>query len=309
MTTIIKNTATNIFRNKWLSTATILVATIVFVTASFFIGLSILAQRAVSISQTKAQLQIYFQVETPESEIFILQEQLEKLEGVESIDYIDQQAALELYVNYYADDPELIDSVSSEWLPPSLEVRAKSLDQLEEISKVVQEEQKINPFIEEVIYHKDIVSQLKSIATGINFGAIAIIAIFSIITIALVFITIAFNINSHRREIEIMHIIGTKDSQIRIPFILEGVFYTTLGSFIAATMIIVPWYLIISGSNDSNLHFILMQLTKELRLDFLREFNFQFIGLFYLIHLVIGLLVGFLSSSFSVMRNLNLKEK
>ncbi len=309
MATILKNTKNNIIRNRWLSLATILVATIVFVTASFFIGLSILAQRAVSISQTKAQLQIYFDVDAPESEISMVKDLLEKQEGIEEIEYIDQEEALQLYMDYYSDDPELIDSVSAEWLPPSLDVRAQSLEFLEQISEVVEEEQKTNPYIDEVVYHKDIVDQLKSISNGINVGAIAIISIFSIITISLVFITISFNINSHKREIEIMHLIGTRDGHIKMPFILEGVFYTTIGSIIAATLIIVPLYIIMQNGNESNLHYILIELTKELKLDFITEFNFEFVGLFYFIHIAVGAIVGLLSSSFSVMRNLTLKEK
>ncbi len=307
MSTILKNTLNNIVRNKWLSMATIIVATIVFLAASFFIGLSVLAQRAVKISQTKAQLQIYFQIDTPEGEISKIKDILENTEGIEGISYVSQDEALELYIDYYSDDPELIDSVSADWLPASLEVRAKSLDYLVEISDIVKEEQKINSYIEEVVYHKDIVNQLKSISKGINIGAIFITLVFSVITLSLVFITISFNISSHRREIEIMHVIGTNDSKIKVPFILEGVFYTTLGAFIAATLLIIPIILIINDSNTSNIHYVFTDLLNELNLNFLKNNIFISVLGFYFIHIISGVFIGFISSSFSVVRNLNLK--
>lgn len=309
MSGILKNTKNNIFRNKWLSLATILVATIVFVTASFFIALSLIAQRAVNVTQTKAQLQIYFEIDTPEGEISDVRDIFENNNNIESINYIDKDEALALYLDYYSDDPELIDSVSADWLPASLEVRAKTLDDLELITEIVRDEQETNPYIEEVVYHKDIVNQLKTIANGINYGAIGIIGIFSFITISLVFISIAFNIHAHRREIEIMHLIGTKDSYIKLPFILEGTLYTTLGAFFAATMIIVPWYMLLNYGTDTNAHFILTEIIKELDLKFLSEFSLVFVLAFYGLHLLVGSLIGFLSSSFAVMRNLSLKSK
>lgn len=309
MSGIIANTGKNILRNRWLSIATILVATIVFATASFFIAVSFMAQQAVRISETKAQLQIYFEVDTPESQISSVRDKLEKLNGIEEVTYITQEEALALYLDYYSDDPELIDSVSADWLPASLEVRASSLTDLEYITDQVKEEQRTNPYIEEVVYHEDVVKQLRSISNAIRYGAIGIISIFSVITLSLVFITIAFNINAHHKEIEIMHLVGSNDSYIKLPYILEGVVYTTVGSLIAAGLIIVPWYLLVGSSSDSNIKFILTQLATELDLNYLRSFDLKFVILFFGVHGIVGALVGFASSSFAVMKNLNLKSR
>lgn len=309
MTGILISTKNNILRNKWLSLATIIVATIVFLTASFFIALSLIAQRAVDVSQTKAQLQIYFEIETPEKEISAVRRKLEKMEGVENINYIDQEEALALYLEYYDDDPELVDSVSSNWLPASLEVRARTLEDLDQITEAVKAEKETNPYIEEVVYHEDVVNQLRSLSEWIRYGALALIIIFSVITVSLVFITIAFNINSHKKEIEIMHLIGTSDFYIKAPFILEGTFYTSLGAIIAATLIIIPLFLLTTMNTESNLGFIFQEFSKELDLKFLAEFSLTFVILFYLVHFVVGGLIGFLSSSFAVMKNLKLNGR
>lgn len=309
MTGILISTKNNILRNKWLSLATIIVATIVFLTASFFIALSLIAQRAVDVSQTKAQLQIYFEIETPEKGISAVRRKLEKMEGVENINYIDQEEALALYLEYYDDDPELVDSVSSNWLPASLEVRARTLEDLDQITEAVKAEKETNPYIEEVVYHEDVVNQLRSLSEWIRYGALALIIIFSVITVSLVFITIAFNINSHKKEIEIMHLIGTSDFYIKAPFILEGTFYTSLGAIIAATLIIIPLFLLTTMNTESNLGFIFQEFSKELDLKFLAEFSITFVILFYLVHFVVGGLIGFLSSSFAVMKNLKLNGR
>lgn len=309
MAGILTNTKNNILRNKWLSLATVLVASIVFLTASFFIIVSLIAQRAVQVSETKAQLQIYFQVDTPEGEVLKVKEDLEKLPSAENVTYISQEEALQLYLDYYSDDPELIESVSADWLPPSLEVRATSIEELETITLAVRAEQEVNPNIEEVVYHEDVVNQLKSLSKGINVGAIGIIFIFSVITISLVFITIAFNINAHKREIEIMHLVGSSDSYIKVPFILEGVVYTSVGALVAAVLLLIPWYILMNYNVDSNVQFILSEITHELKLNSAREMSIGFLLIFILIHLLVGAMIGLVSSWFAVMKNLNLKEK
>jgi cell division transport system permease protein len=306
---IASTTKNNMVRNKWLSIATVMVTTIVFTTASFFIAMSFIAQKAVSVSETKAQVQIYFDLEAPEEEIQKLIVKVETYDGLESVEYISQEEALRLYISYYSDDPDLVDSVSAEWLPASLELRAKSLEELDGLTEYVRSEQKTNPYIEDVQYHEDIVQQLKSISRMITIGALGIIIVFSIVTLSLIFITIAFNIRSHRNEIEIMHLVGSSDAYIKLPFIFEGTFYTALGAFLAAAFLIVPWYLFMHFAIGSNLHFILTDILKELSLDFLKSFNPWFIGVFFGIHIFIGALVGFGASSVAVMKHLNLKEK
>lgn len=306
---IFSNTKNNVVRNKWLSIATILVTIIVFTTASIFIILSLIAHRAVKVSETKAQLQIYFQLDTPEEEILKVEERVKGYSGTESTTYISQEEALRLYISYYSDDPDLLDNVSADWLPASLEVRAKSLEQLDGLTEVVKEEQNTNPYIEDVQYHEDIVRQLRSISRTISSGALAIIVVFSTITFALIFITISFNIRSHKNEIEIMHLVGSSDAYIKVPFILEGTFYTMLGSFLASIFILVPWLIFMRYGIGTNLHFIVTDILKELSLDYIRDLEPLFLLSFFGIHLLIGALVGIVASSIAVVKHLDLKEK
>lgn len=308
-TGILTNTKNNIIRNRWLSLATILVTTIVFATASFFIILSLVVGQTVKVYEKKAQLEIYFTLETPEVEIQKFLAKVEAYEGIDSVDYISKQEALTLYVSYYSDDPDLLDSVSADWLPASVEAKANSLEELDGLTDLIKAEQSVNPYIDDVRYHEDVVKQLKSISHSVSIGAIGIIVVFSIITVSLIFITIAFNIRSHKNEIEIMQLVGSSDRYIKLPFVLEGVFYTVTGAFLAATIILVPWLLYMKFGVGTNFHFVITDILKELSFEFARGFNIVFVTGFYTIHILIGALVGFAASSVAVMKNLDLKEK
>lgn len=305
---ILRYTKNNILRNRWLSLATILVSTIIFAAASTFTAVSLIAQRAVKVAETKAQIEVYFETETAESEISDVKSKINELDGVKNINYISQEEALNIYLGDNSDDPDLTQTISKEWLPASLEIQAVDLDALQSITEVVKEEESTNPYIDDVQYREDVVDQLKAISKGINIGGIGVISIFTIITFALIIITISFNIMAHKNEIEIMHLVGSKDKDISTPFILEGIFYTLTGAFIAASLIIIPWYMMMHFGQDSNFFFILTDIIKGLNMNYLLQFNYAFTAIFYGIHLALAIIVGLIGSGIAVSRYLNIKE-
>ncbi|MCB9790503.1 FtsX-like permease family protein [Candidatus Nomurabacteria bacterium] len=311
MINIIRSTIKNIIRNKWLALATIMVSFIVFATASFFISMSFVAQRAVKVAETKAEVRIFFQLDTPEDAITELRTKIEDIDGVAEINYINKEEALKLYteyIGYYDADSSLIDSTYADWFPASLEIKASSLDDLSKITNFIKNEQELNPYIEDVQFREDIVDQLKSISLTIGIGAIITISIFVSITVALIAITIAFNIRSHTSEIEIMHLVGSTDKHIKAPFILEGTLYTVLGSLLAAGLILGAWSYFLHNPASNDLSFITDLILKELSLTFLEKMSTTFLLEFFGLHLVAGLLLGMVSSYVTVFAQLNLKE-
>jgi cell division transport system permease protein len=294
----------NIKRNKWLSLSTIFVSTIVIAISSFFIASAIFAQRGVKYYEQKAQVIIFFKKDAPESEILLLRDKLFDPELVEGIDYISQEDALEIYREDFSDNPDLIATVTADSLPPSLEIRAESIDSLIEIIEKINIEKETNAYIDEVMYFRDVVDNLKTLSRIIGIGSIILISALLIITISLIRITIGFNINAHKEEIEIMHLVGSTDKFIKLPFILEGLFYGLAGGFLGATLLIVPWYIMIYYTQNTDFAFWANQLLSDLNLGFLGSLNLTFILIYYLAHMLAGGLLGIVSSYSAVKRYL-----
>jgi cell division transport system permease protein len=294
----------NIKRNKWLSLSTIFVSTIVIAISSFFIASAIFAQRGVKYYEQKAQVIIFFKKDAPESEILLLRDKLFDPELVEGIDYVSQEDALEIYREDFADNPDLIATVTADSLPPSLEVRAESIDSLIEIIEKINIEKETNAYIDEVMYFRDVVDNLKSLSRIIGIGSIILISALLIITISLIRITIGFNINAHKEEIEIMHLVGSTDKFIKLPFILEGFFYGLAGGFLGATLLILPWYVMIYYTQNTDFAFWINQLLTDLDLGFLGSLNLTFILVYYLAHMLAGGLLGIVSSYSAVKKYL-----
>ena len=146
---------------------------------------------------------------------------------------------------------------------------------------------------------------MKTLSNIINIGSIILITAMIIITIALIRVTIGFNIKLHQEEIEIMHLVGSSDKFIRTPFILEGALYGFIAGLISGLFILIPWYITVFYTRGSDFGFWFEQLFRDFNMAFLTEFNLLFILLFLLVHIIVGSLVGLLSSYSAVKKYLN----
>lgn len=294
----------NIKRNKWLSLSTIFVSTVVLAISSFFISTAIIAQKGVKYYEQKAQVIIFFKKDTSEADILMLRDKLFDPELIEGIDYVSQEDALLIYKEDFADSPDLISTVTADSLPPSLEIRAKNIESLLQVIENINTEKETNAYIDEILYFKDVVENLKTLSRIIGIGSLLLISALLIITFSLIRITIGFNINAHQDEIQIMHLVGSTDKFIKLPFIMEGSFYGIAGGLLSATLLIVPWYVVIYYTQNTDFAFWINQLLSDLDLGFLRSIDIAFVLIYYLIHIFAGGLLGVVSSFSAVKRYL-----
>ncbi len=297
-------TKKNIKRNKWLTISTIIVASIVFTLSSIFISASILTQRVVEYYEQRAQVIVFFKKGTTEEDIIKFRDLINDKDLVEEINYVSQEDALEIYKEDFKDNPDLISTVTADSLPASLEIRAKNIDSLlltiENINKV----KETDPNVDEVMYFKDVVDNMKTLSRIINIGSIVLISAMALVTISLIRVTIGFNIKIHQEEIEIMHLVGSSDKFIRTPFLLEGTFYGFIGGLLSALCVLIPWYVVISYTKGTDFSYWIDQLLVDINLPFLAEISITFILIFLLIHVLIGSLFGFASSYSAVKKYL-----
>jgi cell division transport system permease protein len=306
---VIESAKKNVKRNKWLSFSTIFVTIIVFIISSFFMSLAILSQKAVKYYEQKSQVIVFFKKETSEADILTLRDKLYDPETVESIEYLSQEDALAIYQEDFADNPDLISTVTADSLPPSLEIRAKSVDDLISLIEVIDTEKQTNANIDEVMYFKDVVNNLRTLSRIINIGAIVLISALGLITFSIIRITIGFNINAHQDEIKIMNLVGSSDDFIKIPFVLEGAFYGLIGGIVSSLFIIIPWYITISYIQGTEYSFWINQLLSDFGVSFLQSFNITFFLIYILIHIGTGLILGVVSSFSAVRKYLVLKDR
>ncbi|HHX99360.1 TPA: FtsX-like permease family protein [Candidatus Dojkabacteria bacterium] len=303
---LLESTKKNMKRNKFLTISTTLVFATVLVVSSFFISVGIIAQKGIDYYEKRAQVIVFFKRDTREQDILKIKEGLNNPEVIESIEYISQEDALEIYKEDFADNQDLLATVTADSLPPSLEIRAKSVDALLEVIEDINKQKETNSQIDEIMYFKDVVNNLKTISFAIKISSSFLIGGLLVIAFFLIRITIGFNINSHKEEIKVMKLVGGSNKHIRLPYILEGIFYGVAGGAIAATIILVPSQLILFNlMKDAEVAFWLNQLLRDIGLSFIKPINIVFVLAYYIVHILFGVGIGVFSSLSAVRKYLD----
>jgi cell division transport system permease protein len=171
--------------------------------------------------ETRPQVTVYFKPETPENDIFKLREQLMATEKVSDAKYISKKEAFDIYKESNKDNPLLLEMVSADILPPSLEIYATKPTFLPEIAEFVQKD----PGVDEVNFQKVIIDRLLTLTNIIRQTSFVFFA-FLMIATTIILITIThFKVALKKDEIELYRLLGASNFYIRKPFLVEAMFF------------------------------------------------------------------------------------
>ena len=225
-------------RSPYQALSAALIMSLTFFAITVFSILTILSIRFISYFETRPQLTVFFKDSATREEIRDLEKNLSDTGKTSSIKYVSKEEALAIYREQNKSDPILLDLVTADILPASIEVQATQAEFLSELAGVVRG----SPLVEEVIFQKDIVDTLISWTNAARRLGIAIIAILVTVSVLVIITIIGIKITVRREEIETMRLLGATNWFIRAPFLLEGAFYGLLGSLAGGGLVIGLFY-------------------------------------------------------------------
>ncbi len=235
----IKFVKRNIRRSPFQALAASMVMFLTFFVTLTFLLLAAGSQEILRFYESKPQAIAFFKDGTTPEDVSAIQSALKSEQRVTKIKYVSKEEALQIYRERNKNDPALLELVTANILPASLEISTSSPDDLKPIAQLLRKE----PVVEEVIVPEDVVTTLTT-ATRFIRTVGGVVALFLIIFATLIILmVIGFKIRLRRDEIEIMKLLGATNSFIRAPFIMEGVFYGLVGSFASWVLgYILLWY-------------------------------------------------------------------
>ena len=283
-----KTTLKHIRRSPYQSLAAVFIMMLTFLSITIFSFLVFGSSTVIKYFESKPQVTAFFKDEATQADITQLQQQLEQTGEVASVKYISKKQALQIYKEQNKDDPLLLDLVTEDILPASLEISTKKIEELDQVSTTL----KSSPYVSEVVYQKDIVSTLAVWTNAIRIIGITLITILALVSVFIMMTVIGFKVSQKREEIEIMKLLSATNWYIRMPFVLEGVFYGVVGTFVG--------WIAASGA--------LMYATPYLE-TFLKGIPLLPVSPLFLVgllfaELVIAVLLGIFASSLAVRRYL-----
>ncbi len=256
---IVKAGFINFWRNAIVSLSAIFVMTI----ALFVVGTTILASvflsSAIQEIKNKVDVNIYFNPDAQESDIFIMKRSLEEIPEVKSVEYISREKAIENFKARHNNDflmTQALDELVDNPLGAILNVKAKDTSQYEAIAQHIKSEQEAAGPGANLIYNvnysknKVVIDKLTAITKGVERVSYAVLLVLIFIAIMITFNTIRLAIYVSREEMAIMRLVGANNSFVRGPFIVEGMMYGIVAAIIA-TSLFYPTTLWLKGATEN----------------------------------------------------------
>lgn len=228
-----KTTWTNLRRSPYKALAAVLVLALTFFLVARFSLLAINTQSILAYFEGRPHLSAYFKNDVSGDKIEEIKKEIQDTGKVsEPIRFISKEEALKIYQEQNKNDPVLLELVTADVLPASLEIRAKDAKFLPDLAQIL----KAKPEVEEVVFQEDVIKQLKQWVNAVRLEGLVVIGSLVTVSLAVILLIIGLRIASRREEIRIMQLVGASPWFIRWPFILEGAFYGLLGGLIGAAV-------------------------------------------------------------------------
>lgn len=218
----------HIRRSPYQSFAAIFIMLQTFFVITLFAFIVVGSARVIGYFESLPQVTAFFKDEAKQTDIDALKSQLMATGKISQITFVSKQQALKRYQSENKDDAILLDLVTADILPASLEISTNNISDLAPVSQVL----KSSSFISQVVYPKDIVTNLTIWTDALRKIGLAVIVVLVLDAIFLMVIIIGIKVSHKKQEIEIMRLLSATNWYIRWPFLLEGMMYSIIGAFL-----------------------------------------------------------------------------
>lgn len=231
----------NVWRNSFVSLASIFVMTMTTLIIGSLLFLSAMIGQFVEYVKDKVDVNVYFVTSADESTILDLKATLEKLPEIKFVTYTTRDEALKNFYERHQNDQltvQALDELDDNPFGASLSIKAREASQYEGIARFLNEKvdsQQGSPFIELINYSKNkaVIDQLTKVTTYVERLGLIVAVVFALASILITFNTIRLAIYIAREEIAVMRLVGATNMYIRGPFVIEGMLYGIVAGVIA----------------------------------------------------------------------------
>jgi len=236
---LIPNMWTHVRRSPYQAMAAILTMFLTFLLGGVFFLATITSVLVLQFFESKPQITVFFTDKATADDAKTLENTLNATDKVSSMTYVSKDEALAIYREQNKNDPLLLEMVTADILPASLEVSAKDPAFLSELNPMIQKAQGV----EEVVFQKDVVDTLLSWTNAIRIAGGSLAILLALDSLLIIMTVVSMKIALKKEEIEILKLVGASPWYIRMPFVMEGGFYGAVGAVMAWIIItgLVVW--------------------------------------------------------------------
>lgn len=287
----IRDSFKSVFRNFSLSMASVVCTTITLILVSIAIIVTINVNYVTDTLEHELTIVVYVDRDTTDEDINRIENEIKKLDTVQNVVYKSKEEWRLEMKNYSDTLNATLDYLTTNPLLDSFTVTVKDAKELSPTAKDIL---KIDG-VQTADYGEGMVEDIISIFNIVKTVTIVIVISLIIVTAFLISNTIKLTIFSRRNEIEIMRLVGSSNTAIKLPFIFEGFLLGVIGSLIPI-IITIYGYIIAYEKLGGSVSFGVLELVKPM----------PFVLILSLVLILIGSIVGMFGSARAVRKYLKI---
>lgn len=212
---------------------------VLFSLSLFFSG----AQVVLRYYESKPQIIAFFEIDATDAQIETAEKTMQDKPYVSEVSITTKEEALEIYSQQFKESPLLLELVTADILPASIEVSSTTLELLPEVKKDLD----ALAGIENVQYQESVIDTLRSWTDTTRLVGTAAGVIFMALSFLVIMVIIGMRVGMQKRAIGIMRLLGASKWYVKRPFMYEGMIYGFLGALFgwgisfAGLLYITPW--------------------------------------------------------------------
>ncbi len=293
----------NFSRNAWLTIAATAVMTITLLIIFIAVVSHSVLSDTVGQLRDKVDMSIYLKTETTDEQADVIISDLQKLSSVRSVSYISAEQARELIAQENKKDVQYLEALkeATNKNPAIIRVVVEDINDTSQLSEFVKSNDNVKKSLDPDREPSFAGARRESIATigravvfVQNVGIVASF-VFVIISSLIIFNTIRMAIFNRKEEIQMMKLIGADQSFIRGPFLVEAIVYGFIAAIFATGMGVGLLY---AAKDTLNSYQVVINPTIE--------FTTFYAGFVLLSMIVLGAIIGVISSLLATRRYLRL---
>ena len=259
------------WRNGFLSFSAVVVLTLSLSVFGALIFGSAFGRALIGEVKNKVDINVYFTLDSQETDILALKKTIENLPEVSKVEYISHDQALIDFKDKWKDNALILqglEEIGDNPFPAVLNIKAKEPSQYAGIASFLDSKNSLSKdgsnIVEKVNYNQNklIIDRLGRIIPAAEKAGSVIVLLFVVIAIVVTFNTIRLIIYTAKDEISVMKLVGASNTYIRAPFLVSGVMYgmasgvltlILLGIFAFYSDIVISQFAGVQGAKDFEL--------------------------------------------------------
>ncbi len=234
----------NLWRDRVMSSASILVLASCLVLLGCFsllvVNINLNMNKLISLNE----IVVFLDYDLEEDKVKELGNKIEKLDNVESIEFVSKNQGLESMKDDYVGFEDAFDEIISKGDNPLADsYRIKYKDNSKVTTLVYKLMEMEEEGVRKVNSRLDLATSLESFKNGISVVFIGFLAVLFVVSVFIIINTIKLAVNSHMEEIRVMKYIGASDWFVVVPYVIEG---TIIGIFSSIIAYACQWYIYFS---------------------------------------------------------------